>query len=421
MSGLSGELNTVAIDSRRLGQRLQEARMRRGATQHEAAEWLGVARTTIVAMEKGERRVRPEELVRLAQFYGVAVNDLVRERPMVEDFVPQFRTLLRREDEPSQELERVMLEFHRLCEDYLELERLCGAPLRRREPPEYDTLRTGAEGIEPEQAAEELATAERDRLGLGDAPIGDLRHLLENDVGMRIFGLEMPPKLAKLAGMFGYTDELGGCVAVNRWHPAERRRVSMAHEYAHLLTARYRPEFTVLGKYERMPASERLANAFAVAFLLPEAGVRTRFLAVQRARGGFAAVTPADLLTLADYYGVSLEALVLRLEDLRLLPPGIWERLKGSGLKVREAQTVLKLSGARQEPEEILPLRYRQLSVQAYQDEKISEGQLARFLRTDRVGAREILERVETRVVVTDEGAVERLELEHLGGPVGAH
>src|SRR5207253_3398994 len=67
----------------------------------------------------------------------------------------------------------------------------------------------------------------------------------------------------------------------------------------------------------------------------------------------------------------------------------------GSGFKVREAQALLNLASARQEPEMLLPLRYQRLAVQAYQDAKLSEGQLARFLRTDRIGAREILERVE--------------------------
>ncbi|MCY4411439.1 MAG: helix-turn-helix transcriptional regulator, partial [Caldilineaceae bacterium] len=49
-----------------LGRRLQGARKARGLTQKEVAESLGVARTTITALEKGERRTRPGELIQMA-------------------------------------------------------------------------------------------------------------------------------------------------------------------------------------------------------------------------------------------------------------------------------------------------------------------------------------------------------------------
>ena len=92
---------------------------------------------------------------------------------------------------------------------------------------------------------------------------------------------------------------------------------------------------------------ERFANAFSVAYLMPAAGLSRRYNEIQRSRNG--RVTPADLCTLADYYGVSVEALSLRLEDLRLLPTGTWDRLKLAGFRVREAQTLLGLRN-RQSP-----------------------------------------------------------------------
>ena len=57
------------IDPRGLGQRLQEARKARGITQQDVADSLSVARTTITALEKGERRIRPDELIQLAKLY----------------------------------------------------------------------------------------------------------------------------------------------------------------------------------------------------------------------------------------------------------------------------------------------------------------------------------------------------------------
>ena len=97
-------------------------------------------------------------------------------------------------------------------------------------------------------------------MGLGDGPVLRLRETLESDVGIRIFAIEMP---SRVAGIFSYTEELGGCIALNARHPEERRRWSMAHEYGHFLTTRFQSEVTVLGAYTRVPAIERFADAFA--------------------------------------------------------------------------------------------------------------------------------------------------------------
>ena len=65
-----------APDPRQLGKWLQQARKAAGRSQQDVADFLGVARTTVTAMEKGERRVQPTELIRLADFYGRRVGEL---------------------------------------------------------------------------------------------------------------------------------------------------------------------------------------------------------------------------------------------------------------------------------------------------------------------------------------------------------
>ena len=47
------------IDPKILGNRLQESRRARGLKQQDVADQMNIARTTIVAIEKGERRVIP--------------------------------------------------------------------------------------------------------------------------------------------------------------------------------------------------------------------------------------------------------------------------------------------------------------------------------------------------------------------------
>src|SRR4051812_3243088 len=66
------------IDARALGARLRQAREDRGLTQDQVAQHLGVARTTVVAIEKGERRVRAEELVELSFLLGRRLSSLLQ-------------------------------------------------------------------------------------------------------------------------------------------------------------------------------------------------------------------------------------------------------------------------------------------------------------------------------------------------------
>lgn len=373
-----------AVNPVELGARLREARSARGWTQEQAADALGVARTTMVAIEKGERRLKPDELIHLAKLYGRKLSSLLRPGAPVEDFSVQLRGALPPEAPIDADLLPAIHELQRLCDDYLELERLLGAPLPRRDPPQYSF-----EGMDPERLAEDVAISERNRLGLGDAPVLNFRAVLEGDIGLRIFYLVLP---SEVAGMFAFTEEYGGTLAINRNHPAERRRHSMAHEYGHYLTDRYRSEITFLGRYERRPPAERFAETFGRAFLMPATGLRRRYheLVRQRKLEGRGGATPGDLCHLAHFYFVSFEAMTRRLEELGLVKAGTWQRLHQQGLRVNEAQRLL---GLQEHPvdDELLPSRYRYLAVEAWQSGELSEGQLASYLRVDRLSARRLV------------------------------
>ncbi len=79
------------INLAQLGDALQHARKRVGMTQEEAAHVIDVARTTLVAIEKGERRIKAGELLKLARVYGRPLTDFIGTRPQVEPFDVQFR------------------------------------------------------------------------------------------------------------------------------------------------------------------------------------------------------------------------------------------------------------------------------------------------------------------------------------------
>ena len=81
------------LDPATLGGRLRVARSRAGMRQGVAAERLKMARTTLVAIEQGQRRIHPEELVAVAALYGTSVNELGRVSAVQVNLVPRFRAL----------------------------------------------------------------------------------------------------------------------------------------------------------------------------------------------------------------------------------------------------------------------------------------------------------------------------------------
>ncbi len=369
------------IDLHNLGELLQQARKQCGMTQADAAKAIDAARTTIVAIEKGERRLKPTELIKLARAYGRTVSDFVKSRPIIEPFEVQFRATYRRNQEEEAQIHPCILRLEELCQNYLELEKIVDAPLPRNYPQEYAVT-----NMPVEVAAESIAIAERQRLGLGDGPIALLRDILEQSVGLRIFYLDMPSN--KYSGMYNYNEQLGGCIAINVKHPEERRRWSLAHEYLHFLAHRRKPVLDYEEQYQRKPESEQLADAFPNYFLMPTSGLLKRFNDMYQAHGKF---TPTNLFTLAHYYGVSIEALVNRLEKMKLLPAGTWDRLRDRGLKVRKVQQELGLE-AIPERSDMAPIHYQHLAIEALDQGLITEGRFADFLGVDRLEARHIAE-----------------------------
>lgn len=383
------------IDMKHLGGLLQKARKKCGMTQADAGIVIDAARTTIVAIEKGDRRLRPGELIALARAYGQPVSYFVRSRPVVEPFPVQFRAAYKRNEEEQTQIEPVILELEELCQNYLELEEIVETALPRSYPREYEVGNAPLKTV-----AQSIAIAERQRLGLGDSPILLLRDLLEQSVGLRIFYLQMP---AKYSGFYTYNERLGGCIAINANHPEERRRWSLAHEYLHFLAHRRRAVLDFDGQYRRVPESERLANAFPQYFLMPTSSLLKQFNDICREAGKF---TPASLFTLANYYGVSVEALARRLENMELLRIGTYEKLRDRGLKVREVQQELGLEEIPQRAA-LAPTHYLHLAIEALDRGLITEGRFADFLRVDRLEARRIAEMLRERSGGTIEDEVD--------------
>ena len=382
---------SLELDPRVLGQRISEARKSRGKTQEEVAEFLGYSRPTYIAIEKGERTAKPDEIIKLASFFGRKVNELVRPGEPVTDLQPHLRAVadkMKTGDQFQAHLDTAIDQLQALAEDYLELEKLMGSPHR----PSYPAEVVLNLKLDPTEQAEVVANQERNRLGLGDQPVIDLRSTLEWDVGLRIFYTTDLP--SSIAGMYAYSAELGACILINRNHPPERRRVSMLHEYGHFLlsTDRYKPGIDYLTMPGRKPANERFAEAFALSFLMPATSVRQKFQDIVATTGDFQV---ADLCRMKHFYFVSLEAMTLRVEQLGLIPKGTWDSLKESKFAPRKAEAMLGLP-SHPVADEIVPERYKYLAVHAYERGILGDSDLAHYLRCDIATARETVARTLT-------------------------
>jgi Zn-dependent peptidase ImmA (M78 family) len=122
---------------------------------------------------------------------------------------------------------------------------------------------------------------------------------------------------------------------------------------------------------------------------MPERGVRREFTQRRRESGGRFPV--AELVRMADQFRVSFEAMTRRLEELGLIPAATIDTLRKRAFKPDSARAALALEPERPLPlPERFPMRYVMLAFRAFEEERMSEGELARRLLTDRVTARRL-------------------------------
>lgn len=363
-------------DPQELGERLRAARSMRGLTQEDAAQRLDLARTTLVAIEKGQRRVRSEELRKLADLYDISLNSLLRDTALHVDLVPRFRALLTTDVVVAQEAAQMLSS---LAAAEVELEQRLGHSLKTNYPPEFRIQSGDLRG-----QAEDLAMEMRLRYGLGLSPIRDMLSFLELEIGFRVF-IRVLPK-SSISGLFVYDDRLGACMLLNQSHSRKRRIVSASHEFAHFLTTRKAPDVADL-EVDPNSKEEKFARYFSAAFPMPATVVRRKFFELKEEAGRF---SPRHLILLAHYFNVSEEAFCRRLEDLELIPAGMWDSLRDRGFSTATIRQVIGDEVLESEP--VMPPRLWMLAVEAYRREYFDEGQLAKMLCMDRVEIRRMLD-----------------------------
>ncbi len=364
-----------------LGARLRNARTIARLTQEAAAKALGVARTTIVAIEAGKRQITAEELRAFAELYRASESELLSGTRQSLDMDVKFRSAgAVGEHEVEQMAVGALL--NRLASSTLELEEL----LNTRAPKlDFPTIDVNPD-VPVDQQAEDAASALRQRLGVGLGPIPDLTALMESDLGIRVFERPLP---SKVSGAVAFDESYGAFVLLNSNHPATRRRQTAGHEICHPLLRK--TGLAVLFEDDDFNEKEdKFCDAFGRALLMPAATVRRKVSDLRALAGTF---TVRHVLMMAIYFCVSIEAMTRRLEYLGLVPKGQFDSLKERGLGTRHLEEVRKEVGGELESSRFTP-RSLLLAGVAFDRELMSEQQIAKKLELDLVTVRKVLAEV---------------------------
>ncbi len=249
-----------------LATNLRKARENRGLSQAAVAKKLRLSRSLVAQIELANRPVTADELTKFSDLYGTPAVELAGTRVATDDLVTGallnlVPALLKEFDIQS----RIRGVLGSLMEA-THLERLLERPVRTG-PPTYQ-LPSPKTLVDAIRQGEDIATHERQRLGLHDAPLPDLAELCAAQ-GVPVFALKLPDELSSL---FIPHASAGLAIVVSLTHDVVHQRLAIAHGYAHAVcdsTGTIR----VCTSANVKELIERRAAAFATAFLLPASGV----------------------------------------------------------------------------------------------------------------------------------------------------
>ena len=115
------------IDLASLAMRLIAARKAAGITQEDAAKHLEISRPTFILIEKGSRRPKPSEIVKLSSLYKEPLNKLLRSDQEAPALQPHLRSAMESLSEGVPEVSHATLILASYVDDYSQLERLVEA------------------------------------------------------------------------------------------------------------------------------------------------------------------------------------------------------------------------------------------------------------------------------------------------------
>lgn len=271
-----------------IGSRIRQAREALGYSQEELGQLLGYSATAIYYFENGIRKVKIEDLKKIAEILGRAIEYFLQEEP--EDELTAILWRATQELPPTAQYQ--LNEFLKaLSKEELPFARI-----------------PDLQGLRPFAAARKIL--EETGLTKPAIPVEKVAEAL--GIAVRLWSF-IDDVSAVLVRSSRFT-----AIVVNKDHPETRRRFSIAHEIGHAVLGHAENlyiEFAGPGPFQDPSPQrfeyEREANWFAADLLMPAESLREDY---KRFKG--------DVALLAEHYGVSQQAMWVRLQTLRLVKEG---------------------------------------------------------------------------------------------------
>lgn len=285
-----------------IGKRLKGARTAAGLSLRALSDAIDnkVSAQAIGKYERDEDMPRSGVLIVLARQLGVSVDYLMSDDELELEGV-EFRKAA---SSSAKEVATIEAKTLNLVEKYLAVEGLLNLSSQ-----EWDAPREAPYWVGEPRDAEDAARNLRAAWQLGHDPIPMLSELLEEH-GIKVMSLDVD-RIDGLAAQVRRKDTRSTRVIMIKRHTwSERKRFSLAHELGHI----------VLNVAEGCD-SERAANRFAGAFLIP-AEVLRHEMGARRTD-----ISIGELISLKDRFGVSIQAIVYRCKDLEIITQATFARL----------------------------------------------------------------------------------------------
>jgi Zn-dependent peptidase ImmA (M78 family)/transcriptional regulator with XRE-family HTH domain len=379
--------------------RLRQAREAHGMSQLQAAEAIGLTRTAITQIEAGNRSVSTLELTKLAKLYRHSVSYFLDETPDSEEDIDTLLYRTKSDLYKSPKFKEQLNHYIDLCKEGIILEKMLRFSTRVG-PPKYPMSAPQSKS-EAVMQGTHIAEQERNRLGVGINPIGDIASLISNQ-GIWACGVDLPDDVS---GLFLNNIKTGMIILINATHVKARKRFSYAHEYAHVLFDRD-DSIRVSSAANNTEHIEVRANAFAAAFLMPADGITEALRNLNKGKSSrdeqvifdpsansrmnvesrtipFSQdITFQDIAIIAHHFGVSYHAAVYRLRSLNIISSEECDKLI---VHYKDGKQLLKsigmLSDMESKEDEAqsdrgLRSELAYLTIEAFRREEISRGRV---------------------------------------------
>lgn len=360
-------MNSSNTEGKNLHKRLAQARVTAGFSLVEATRKLGFKHYQILsAVEKGTRNVSAGELILMARLYSRPL-DYFFDANIPLDPIPLWRRTA------GSDVQKEQRQFLAFLENYTRLENLLGLKRRWKEIlTNLDSDDFAENGFE---AADKLGADIHKRFDLGSRPACNLLNILENTLRFKVIHLALGEGLS---GASIVDSALGVGILINAYDAPWRRNFDLAHELFHIVTWKIFSHEEI-GDGTRKTKPEQFADSFAASLLLPKDHLLDALKEIVMNQQ----LKLVDIIELAKEFGVSSEAILWRLVNLKKLKKSQVEKILGDA-EFRNLDRGLRRGLYEEHQPEKFPQRYVSLACRCLMEGKISRGLFAEYMEIDR-------------------------------------